>query len=110
MSTAKKAAKKSAKKTSPRTTRIVVASNVKITKDAFKLIEGLPLARLQSTPEEQDMIYNTLAVLQANKQHFVVPPRLKSTVLRMAQRDFPQYVLRTSFNKAKNTVAIWRTK
>lgn len=88
-----------------RQTRIEVADE-----PAIKLVEGIPLARLRSTPEEQQMILNYLAKLHPNRQHLVVAARLKSTVLRLAERDYPQYKMRTAVNPDKKTVSIWRIK
>jgi hypothetical protein len=102
----KKGAKKGAKNnTQVRSSRIEVVSEPTI-----QLVEGIPLSRLHSTPEEQQQIINYLRSIQINKQHLVVPARLKSTVLRIAGRDFPQYKMRTAVNADKKTVSIWRTK
>lgn len=107
----KKGAKKSAKKGTQgvRQSRIIV-QDTPIDEDLFKLMDGLPTNRLRSTPEEQEKVLKLLSSMKVNKQHFVIPVRLKSTVLRLVQNNHPEYVVRTSYNKDKGTVSVWRTQ
>lgn len=118
MPTIKKAPKrKYTKKQAPakraytrRASRIEVAEPVQNKSSAIKLVEGLPMNKMKATPDEQDEILAYLTNLQPNKQHLVIPLRLKSAVLRIATNNFPEYKMRTSLNKPKGTVAVWRAK
>lgn len=109
MATKRKAAPKKGVKQQTRTTRIEVGSEINGS-DTIQLVDGVPLTRLRSTPEEQKMIRTYLNQLQPNRQHLVVPLRLKTTVLRMASTDYQDYRMKTATNKDKNTVSIWRVK
>jgi len=107
----KKGANNKSTKGAVRQSRIIVQeSTAPDEEELFKLVDGLPVNRLRSTPEEQEKVLKLLSSMKVNKQHFVVPVRLKSTVLRLVQNNYPEYVVRTSYNKDKGTVSVWRTK
>lgn len=84
--------------------RTAQSSNVTM----FKIVEGIPLARVKANDDEVKGIVYNLSLLIANKNHFLVPSRLKSATLRLAKINFPSYKMRTSFNRSKGTVSIWR--
>lgn len=113
MATAKKAAKRpAAKKATVNPSRKGGYKKHTQYKDTepFPVMSGVPLTQIRATEEEQTKIYNTLNLLKPGDNHSVLPIRFKSAVLRITQKHFPNYKIRTSTNKAKNIVMVWRTR
>lgn len=77
----------------------------------FKLEEGLPLSRrtfmLEAMRPKLDAM---LKQLEPSKRHLVIDLKYKNSLLKYVKDNNEKWVVRTSTNKAKNTVAIWRIK
>lgn len=102
---ASKSAPKSASKAAP-----VNAGKSMMNVDSFPVIDGIPRTHHRATPEQEARILNTLSRLKPGKNHGEVPSTLKSATKRLVEKNFPSWDFRTSYNKKKHIVRVWRNK
>lgn len=113
--TAKKGAKKAApkKSTAPKKTSSITVGterhNEQHKSSLITVHEGVPDHYVKSTESERQDIIANLALLKPNKNHMVLPMRLKTTVIRLWHSHYPHIKIRTSNNKEKKTISVWRT-
>lgn len=101
----KRAKRKTKDVTTPRPARNVVEIG-----DIFAIHDGVPRHRNSISQEDQKKVMQLFRHVKPNTQHFVVPSKIKAAVLRIAKMNFPEYQIRTSTNKTKGTVSVWRVK
>lgn len=110
MATTKTARKKATKKSAKAGKKVYTKRNSVDGVIISPVMDGVPMTNLRATETEKQQILTILPTLEPNRNHFVVAARLKGSVLRLASTEFPKYEMRTSLNRAKGIVSVWRVK
>lgn len=109
---AKKLAKKKASKKviGTRTRQRKTSTNHDV--ETFQFVEGLPdVKRRMLNPDLYNKIEKTLNDCTPNKRSFIVDQKLRGTIIRVAKKDFPNMVVKSSTMKNDSTKAyVWREK